>query len=323
MNIHHLLNEFCRYSEHIRGYSQHTIARYRSLTGYFLKYTGIDDTRVLSSEVLASFFMHGRVERKWTPSTYISYHKTLIVFFRWCCERGYLNENYAENIECPKLQKRLPKHLTRSQAQTLLLASSNLSYHYRFLRYRNHAIIATFLYTGLRKGELLNLILSDVNLENMTLLVRQGKGAKDRIIPIPLPLVSILEDYLRERIRLEKTTTSFFTSLNRNVGLTETGLKRFFEKLKEATNIAFSAHTLRHTFATLMLEGGCDIYSLSKMMGHNDITTTVIYLSASPEHLRNQAVKHPLIPKQHNYGSIKQRNDLLAFPNANTYSWNT
>ena len=85
-----------------------------------------------------------------------------------------------------------------------------------------------------------------------------------------------------------------FTSLNLNQGFTNSGLKLLTNKLKEASGISFTIHKLRHTFATLMLEGGCDIYSLSKMMGHSDIKTTTIYLSASAEHLRGQIRKHPL-----------------------------
>jgi site-specific recombinase XerD len=76
--------------------------------------------------------------------------------------------------------------------------------------------------------------------------------------------------------------------------LTETGIKRLVEAIREASGIKFTIHKLRHTFATLMLEGGCDIFSLSKMMGHSDIKTTTIYLAASAEHLRAQMIKHPL-----------------------------
>jgi site-specific recombinase XerD len=151
-----------------------------------------------------------------------------------------------------------------------------------------------FLFAGLRKAELLNLKFTDVDLENMSIFVRQGKGSKDRIVPIPQKLAEILRVYLQERSRLKKTCPEFFTSLNRNCGFTNTGMKRLVEKIVKASKIQFSVHKLRHTFATLMLEGGCDIYSLSRMLGHSDIKTTTIYLSATAEHLRQQIIKHPL-----------------------------
>ncbi len=78
------------------------------------------------------------------------------------------------------------------------------------------------------------------------------------------------------------------------MGFTSSGLKRLVGQLKKASGLSFTIHKLRHTFATLMLEGGCDIFSLSKMMGHSDIKTTTIYLSATAEHLRSQITKHPL-----------------------------
>jgi len=71
-------------------------------------------------------------------------------------------------------------------------------------------------------------------------------------------------------------------------------IKRLFAKIKKSSGIYFTPHMLRHTFATLMLEGGCDIYSLSKMMGHSDIKTTTLYLSATVKHLQSQMLKHPL-----------------------------
>jgi len=124
--------------------------------------------------------------------------------------------------------------------------------------------------------------------------VRQGKGNKDRIIPIGTTLTLILKKYVDERHRLKKTCPEFFTSLNRNSRFTEISLRRLVVLITKKTGLKFGVHKLRHTFATLMLEGGCDIYSLSRMMGHSDIKTTTIYLYASVEHLRNQILKHPM-----------------------------
>src|SRR3989339_696343 len=169
-----------------------------------------------------------------------------------------------------------------------------MPYPYKFLRHRNHAIFSMFIFAGLRKQELLSLRYADVDLENRSLFVRQGKGAKDRVIPICATLADSLKRYLGERQRLSKTCPEFFASLNHNIGFTNTGMKRLISKMNIASGIHFSAHKLRHTLATLMLEGGCDIYSLSKMMGHSDIKTTTIYLAATAEHLRSQMTKHPM-----------------------------
>lgn len=147
---------------------------------------------------------------------------------------------------------------------------------------------------GIRKKELLNLKYTDVDVENLSIFIRQGKGSKDRIIPINYRLAETLQKYLEVRKKANKTCPEFFASYHMNMKFTESGLKRLIERINAASGIKFTIHKLRHTFATLMLEGGCDIYSLSKMMGHSDIKTTTIYLAASVNHLRDQILKHPL-----------------------------
>jgi site-specific recombinase XerD len=259
-----------------------------------LRHSQIETGEEITERKVRDFFMFGRVTKKWKTTTFISYHMTLLVFFRWLVKNDYLEKNYIEDIEKPKLEKRLPSRLKKEEALRLLEIVYNLPYTYHYLRHRNKAIFATFIFSGLRKSELLNLKLTDIDVENLTLFVRQGKGNKDRIIPLSFNHAQILKQYLKERKRLNKTCAEFFTSVNRNQGLTASGLKRIVERIKKASGISFTIHKLRHTFATLMLEGGCDIYSLSKMMGHSDIKTTTIYLSASAEHLREQVVKHPL-----------------------------
>lgn len=169
-----------------------------------------------------------------------------------------------------------------------------MSYSYRFERYRNRAILGIFLFSGLRSQELLDLKCGDVDIQNGVITVRCGKGAKDRIVPINTQLRLYLVEYTRERERLKRQCVHFFTSLRGDQPFTYSGLKKFIEVLKKRTKINFSAHRLRHTFATLMLEGGCDLFSLQKMMGHSDIKTTTIYLSTTVNHLQAQIRKHPL-----------------------------
>lgn len=244
--------------------------------------------------LVKKFFYDGRIKNKWSPATFISYKNTLNVFFEFCIKEKYMETNYTLDLDTPKLKKTLPPKLTKQEAMRLLEVVYNYPYKYTYLRYRNHAIFAVFLFSGLRRKEVLNLRLVDVDIENLSIFVNQGKGSKDRIIPMCYKLTSILSTYLDERRRLGKTCPEFFTSLNRNMGLTNTGMRRLIEKIRIASGLQFSAHKLRHTFAVLMLEGGVDIFSLSKMMGHASIKTTTIYLAASAEHLRKEMTKHPL-----------------------------
>ncbi len=294
MDIQILSLQFCEHSQYMLGYSPYTIKRYKQAISYYCRQAWITKIEQVNEENIRAMFLHGRSVKHWKTNTYLGEYKSLMVFFRWCVKQGYLAENPVEKIEVPKLEKRLPPKLTKKESLWLLEVVYNYPYHDTFLRYRNHAIFAVLIFAGLRKQELLNLKLTDVDIDNLTLFVRQGKGNKDRIIPISYTLAQSLKRYLVERNRKVKTCQYFFVSLNLNQGFTNIGMRRIVERIRIASGLQFSVHKLRHTFATLMLEGGCDIYSLSRMMGHSDIKTTTIYLYASAEHLRSQITKHPL-----------------------------
>ena len=277
----------------MRNVTDATTKRYRENISNFMKSVGVSDIEELSEKTVYRFFLEGRSMKDWKPQTFRTYYMSLFVFFRWCRKQGHVEKNYAEDIQLPKMASSLPRKLSRQEASRLLELCFNYPYTQKYVRYRNYALFSMFLYAGLRKNELLNLRLSDVDIENRTIFVR-GKGNKERIIPMNSKLAYALEQYLRHRKAQKKTCPEFFTSSNRNMGYTEAGLKRLILLMRKELGVNFKIHELRHTFATLMLEGGCDIYSLSRMMGHSDIKTTTIYLSATAEHLRSQITKHPL-----------------------------
>lgn len=294
MSIQILLQKFCDYSKYIKGYSPETITRYKQVVNFFCNIAKISEIEEVTDENTRNLFYYGRTTLKWSPNTFICYHKSLMVFFRYCIAEGYMNANPIEKIEVPKLDKRLPSKLTKQDAMRILEVVDNYPYQCSFLRFRNYAIFSTFIFTGIRKQELLNLKFTDIDVENLSIFIRQGKGGKDRIIPINYRLAEALKKYIEVRKKNYKTCPEFFTSYTYDMGFTESGLKRLVEKINSSSGIKFGVHKLRHTFATLMLEGGCDIYSLSKMMGHSDIKTTTVYLAASVQHLREQILKHPL-----------------------------
>jgi site-specific recombinase XerD len=294
MDIQILAQKFYEYSTFMKGYSKETIRRYRYVINFYCKHTDIGEISQVTDANVRALFLYGRTQRNWKVSTYIVFYKSLKVFFRWCIKENHLIKNPVEGMEVPRLEKSLPPKLTKQDSIRLLEVVNNFPYEYKYLRSRNHAIFSMFLFAGLRKQELLNLRLNDVDINNLTIFVKEGKGKKDRIIPMSYSLAQSLKSYLIDRKRLKKTCPEFFVSLNRNQGFTDGGLKKLIDIICIASGIKFTAHKLRHSFAVLMLEGGCDIYSLSRMMGHSDIKTTTIYLAASAEHLRAQITKHPL-----------------------------
>lgn len=294
MDILIVAEQFYDHSKFIRGLSKETLKNYKDVIKFFAKSIEVSDVSEITDKIVREFFIYGRMHRKWKPKTFFSYHKILVVFFRYCITNGYMTYNFARDIECPKMPKSLPKKIPTDDALRLLEVIMNYPFTNNFLRYRNHAIFSTFIYTGLRRSELLNLKVVDVDIENRTIFVRNGKGAKDRILPMSHTLAQRLTRYIQERRKKNKTCPEFFASNNKNQGFTDGGLRHLTRELRKVCNIEFTIHRLRHTFATLMIEGGCDIYSLSKMMGHSDISTTTIYLSTTTKHLRGQIMKHPL-----------------------------
>src|SRR5206468_385955 len=137
--------------------------------------------------------------RDWSARTCSTYQKKLSAFFKWCVSRRYCSSDPAKHLEIPKVTQALPAKLTKQAAVRLL----DTAYHYphatQFLRTRNHAVLATFLYTGLRKKELLRLRFLDVDLTNLSIFVYRGKGGKDRSVPICQSLAEILSVYMKER----------------------------------------------------------------------------------------------------------------------------
>jgi site-specific recombinase XerD len=132
-----------------------------------------------------------------------------MVFFRWCRQEGHITSNPIESIEVPKLERKIPTKLTKQEAMRILEMVDNFPYQHPFLRFQTYAIFATFIYTGIRKKELLNLKFTDVDIENLSLFIRQGKGSKDRIIPINYKLAKALQKYLEYRKKPIKALLSF------------------------------------------------------------------------------------------------------------------
>jgi site-specific recombinase XerD len=294
MDVHFLEQQFHAYTLHVKGFSPDTVRRNRNALRLLFRHSGVTDLSQVTSDMVRAWIFDGRTGREWGTATCRTYWKSVKVFFDWCVRAGHLGSNPAKGIELPKVTYKIPKKLSKQDALRILEIVGNYPYAHRFLRIRNHAVFSMFVFAGLRKQELLKLKFADVDLENLCICVRQGKGGKDRLVPMTPTLSEILRRYLDERKKLGRTCPEFFTSRRFNMGVSDSALRQIVQDIRKASGTAFTAHTLRHTFATLMLEGGCDIYSLSKMLGHTDIKTTTIYLAASVEHLRSQMDKHPL-----------------------------
>lgn len=277
------------------SYQPTTLAGYRNSVTLFARTTPhatmVQDVRPADAR---QFLFWGQSERHWKPSTAWSYRKHLRTFFGWAKKRRLHRDNPFKDLPAVRLGRKLPKALSQEEAERLLDLAACLPGGNEFIHMRNYAIIAVLLHAGLRRKEVLALKVHQVDLTNNMLAVRGGKGNVDRMIPINVTLHGVLARYLTVREQAGRSCPEFFTSSTRDRGLSLPSFKNLIEDLRGASGISFSAHILRHTFATMMLRGGCDIYTLSRLMGHADITTTTIYLSVDMGQLQAEVARHPL-----------------------------
>lgn len=294
MNLAALHSQFCQYKFSLENLSPKTIDWHKAMFKSFCGFSSAQSIEEVTKPVIENWIVWGQIHRNWSPKTRRSSLMSISVFLNWCVKQGIIEANPAKEIPKPRLPKKIPKHLNVSQAEKLIQWARGYPYHYPFEKNRAVAILAMFMYSGVRYRELINLKVSDVDLVHKTIHVISGKGGKDRMIPLCHNLEGYLIPYLKEREAINPYSPYFFVSRTLRGHMSDNVIKRLFAKLSEKSGIIFHAHMLRHTFATLMLEGGCDIFSLSTMMGHSDIKTTSIYLTATVQHLQVQINKHPL-----------------------------
>ncbi len=205
-------------------------------------------------------------------------------FFDYLMREKKINANPCEKIELPKIKKTLPKTLSEEEINKLLNFKPTTA-----LEYRNKAMLELAYACGLRVSELVNLSLNDINFNDNYVRIF-GKGKKERIVPMATITTNILEEYINiYRNSLLKgylTDKVFISSYGKPI--TRQGFFKMLKKHAKEMKIekSFSPHTLRHSFATELLEYGADLRSVGEMLGHENIKTTQIYT-----HLSNNKIK--------------------------------
>jgi len=213
-------------------------------------------------------------------------------FCKYLTIENVMKGDLSENLQAPKKWERLPKSLTVSEIRSLFeLTSSQAQQVPTMLR---DSVMLELLYSsGLRVSELVSLKLEDIHLEPGFIRVL-GKGSKERIVPVNMRAVEKLKRYINEQRPeiLKKRQSPFLFVTGRGRALTR---QRFWQSMKalgRQAGIEFSPHTIRHSFATHLLEGGADLRSVQKMLGHSDISTTQIYTKVTTERIKKVYSKH-------------------------------
>jgi integrase/recombinase XerD len=284
--------DFLAYLELERGLSRNTLEAYRSdlqQFGLFLARCGRDPLDVEPADLNAfiSELADGR-EGKPPVSAATLQRKIACLrsFYRHLRRDQILERDPTSDLRPPRSRGRLPKVLSRDEVQNLLEQPRGSSP----AMLRDRALLETMYACGLRASEAIGLKLSDLDLE-AGILRASGKGSKERIVPIGSKAVETLQAYLaRGRPTLVGLGDEPRVFVNlRGGGLTRQGLYKIVQRHARSAGLErrMSPHTLRHTFATHLLAGGCDLRSLQEMLGHADIGTTQIYTHLSADRLRD------------------------------------
>jgi len=253
------------------------------------------DTNELTEGILRQFFRWGETNRNWAPATTATYRKSLSVFVDWCIKKGHLKQNPLSEIPYPVIPSRIPEFYSSEEIERILYTIDQSAYS-EFERARNMAIFGVLLMTGLRRGELIQLKVSDIDLVNGYIRVRSetAKNRKPRAIGITYRLNELLTRYWDAREKRGIKSYSLWVSSTQDTAFTKDGLKHLLTRISNKVNIKIKANKCRHTYATEFYRGSQDIVGLSQTMGHKDISTTMIYAHAVPEHTKQSLESNPI-----------------------------
>lgn len=247
----------------------------------------VEDFNSYTSSAFKRFLGENLIEKNWSSWTYNSYRKYARVFCEYLVREEYIEENPIDKIKKRKEEKKLPKALSKEQVNELKVASLTAFDLNTFVWKRNNTFLHTFLYTWIRKSELLNLKIWDINLEEGYIKVVKGKWWKDRIVPIISSLERTLLSFMQARISISSKEWYLFCSIRWNK-LQDRDMRVIIDKLRKCTTFHFTWHSLRHTFATELVRNNFDIYNISQLLWHTKIETTKIYLSVDTHKIKNQ-----------------------------------
>lgn len=287
----------------VKNYSDRTVGNRELYLGYFIGWCedrGILRPGEVTRPILERYqrYLYHYRKKDGKPLSFRSQYSRLVpvrAFFKWLTRYNHILYNPASELELPKLEKRLPRHVLSSTEADQILNGANVN---DPLGLRDRAILETFYSTGMRRMELVGLSLYDLDVERGTIMVRQGKGKKDRMIPIGDRAIAWCDRYLRQvrpRLVVEPDEgVLFLTSAGES--FTPNRLTQLVRDYVNAADIAKTGacHLFRHTMATLMLENGADIRFIQQMLGHADLSTTQIYTQVSIRQLKQiHTATHP------------------------------
>lgn len=288
-----MINEYIDYIKYERKLSNETVKNYNYDLKKFINFLGNKNIENITTKDIENYLVFLDKNSSKTISRNITSINNLFIFL---IKEGKLKKNPCEFIDRPKLNKNLPNTLSIEEVETLLEIPLKTNYDYR-----NKAMLEVLYGCGIRISELINLTTRDIDFEN-SIIRCIGKGSKERIVPMNDYVMYYLKEYLEIRPFMQKINKTDYLFLN-NHGkqMTRQGFWKNLQKILKEKGITknITPHTLRHSFATHLLNGGADLRSIQMLLGHSDISTTKIYTHISHEKVKEDYKKfHPRSKKE-------------------------
>ncbi len=280
-NISQLISSYLSYLEIERGLSKNTIEAYQSDLFAFFDFLSIQNHDVKLEEIKRrdfSSYTKYLARKEFSPSSITRKIASIKGFFKYLCTNRDIKTNPASSVVSPKMPMRLPKVLSIGEINEILKDGLN----------DFEAAIIELLYSaGIRVSELVDLELKNVDL-NQKMIKVFGKGSKERIVPINLKCIRVLKKYLltRELTALKFDSKPYLFLNNKGKKITRQSVYKLIRRQGELINKKISPHTLRHSFATHLLENGADLRVVQELLGHSSIVTTQLYTHISKKTLR-------------------------------------
>jgi integrase/recombinase XerD len=287
----------------IQNYSEQTVGNREFLLRQFIQWCqerGIADPVEVTRPILERYQRYLFLYRKKNgePMSFRSQHSRLVplrMWFRWMTRRNHLLHNPASELELPRLGQPLPKNILSAQEVEQILQLCNID---DSIGLRDRAVIEVLYSTGMRRGEVVALKLYDLSFDRGVLLVRQGKGKKDRYVPIGERAIAWVQKYIAEarpRLAIEPDDMTVFLTAQ-GEPFSRDHLTGIVKARIDAAKLGKTGacHIFRHTMATLMHENGADIRFIQEILGHVKLETTQIYTHVSIRTLQQvHASTHP------------------------------
>ena len=277
--MYEIISQYLEYLELEKGLSPNTVDAYRRDLYDFSDSITVSELTDIDRTTINSYIR--LLKEKRLASTSITRKiASLRGFFKWTTSMNILEKNPASTLEQPKIPQRLPKVISLKEIETML--KSDLT--------PLQSVIIEFLYScGLRVSELTNLKLSDIDISAKYVRCF-GKGSKERIIPIGVYAINVLKKYLPHReliIKRENLVTKKLLITDSGREITRQDIYNFIHNQGKLIHKNISPHTLRHSFATHLLENGADLRVVQELLGHSDVSTTQLYTHISKKRLKD------------------------------------